>query len=151
MSVRTDRDQFSAKFAVPFQNAAARVWFTESVAEAAGVDFETFTILNEIPKNGIDEICIRFIRIIGILVRTIAHDVIHMAECVKGRDFFHGFQLGKKVFFVAFAFAFSLKKRRKIRIAVVDKVLGRNDEIKWILRQQLIQSPADPEPPTDVP
>ena len=83
MGIGADRDDFSAEFAVAEDDVLGRVRVAQTVFEAAGIDLYAFSLLNQCAQNFIDDIGILLIRIIPILVRTIADDVVNVSVDVK--------------------------------------------------------------------
>ena len=116
MGIGADRDDFSAEFTVAEDDVLGRVRVAQTVFEAAGIDLYAFSLLNQCAQNFIDDIGILLIRIIPILVRTIADDVVNVSVDVKIHI---GMQILKdrfKIFEVRFGLCAAFVVFRVIRI-----------------------------------
>ena len=79
MGIGTDGDQFTAQLTVTFQDACAGIWLTKAVFEPTGIDFQTFSVFNQVLQDGIQILGVCFVGIKLVLVGTVADHKIHVS------------------------------------------------------------------------
>ncbi len=136
--VGADGDEFSAEFTVASENIGARIRFAETVPEPAGVDLKAFAVFNQKAQDRVDKVCVGFVRVVFVAVRTVADDIVHVPERIKGCRvaLLQRFVLYTEKLLVAIALRAPVEIRRIVGIHAVQVVQGGDDKIERVLPGQ---------------
>ena len=98
MGIGAKGDDFAAQFFVTADNFRAGICCSQSIFKTAGIDFQTDIFLYQIFQNRIQNFLILCIMVIPVLIRTVAYDVIQMAQRIEVTVSFQILQAAFKIF-----------------------------------------------------
>ena len=138
MGVGAQGDDLAAEFPVAADDFPAGIGSSESVSEAAGVDFQADVLFDQSPENFVQKFFVFSVRIVAVLVWPVAHHIVQVAENVEIGVCFQVLQGALEVFQVGFLFPAAFIERRVVGVPLVYQVNRTDDKVKGMGEDQIV-------------